>query len=461
MKFIIVMLIFMVLSQIVGCGSLDTTDVDYNKTKQTTTYKIQTIIPIKNSVYVISDDFKIKVLTKISEPKIIPEDNRDWEFKTLPFKGELKESWNIDLTNYPLTYNISDYWARSDKEGWLIAIAKLDNKYQFKQLCESYIDPYTGVCLPIPVVKDIFYQDSNKLNNDTVFFGNLAFKRYEDCLKCFDINSGDIYWDKSYHSDNLLIIGDYLFIDKLQYDKFNKSDYKIKTTKINPYNGKIIWEITSDDFILRHISCNNNGNGFFDSSKYLWLYNSTGRMRKDCIYRFDPDTLEVYKVNIDNIQCACSFRNLICIIDTKNKLIMIEPTTGTIKSVTDIGSVTLNHEIFEIYPFKDKLYLSLYDINIEFKTSILKLILLDPFNIKNYIDISNKYLIEWGLGIIQKTLYFKTDKELYGIDEKTGQKSWWIPKSLGVKDIKIIENRGILAFVEKGDFKGLVCFGQK
>jgi len=482
-------MLIMASSQIVGCGTTNTSNTGSNTNKQPIPYRIQIRQPPKDSVFKISYFYFLNVFTKVDEPTQTPQENRDWEFKTLPFRGELKELWNIDTKSHFLSDMDSDFWAGSDKEGWLIAktnesqLAILANetlrnfkaqpdiktdietlleigdqlglKFQFTPISESYIDPFTGKYLPIPVDREAFCKINNMPGSDIAFLGKYVFKRFEGHLKCFDKMSGYLYWDKDYDSNELRVINDYLYIDEFQYD----TDERYITSKINPNNGEIIWKIECDTSILESISCNKELNSYFDSSRYLWLYKKMGIIYD--IYRLDPLTLEIYKINIDNIQSACSFKNLICVIDDQNILTLIEPNSGMIRYVTNLDSLIKTYRVINMYPFQEMLLFKLSVDNDKSGQPTEKMIQIDPLNINSYFDLTDLEIKGIGLGTLHNSVYFVNNNAFFGIDEKTGQKSWWIPKSTGIKIIYVCEPRGILAYVEKDGFKGLVCFGQK
>jgi len=425
------------------------------------------------SVFIKSDtkDASYKIDKQASTQRDSDSDNY---LRPEPFKlsNELIERWRIADNNV----YISQYY--SNDSGWYMFVPDTNSKFPYstgKLLNNGLIDPLTGLKKQGFVMNNLGIFSTLKIDNycfasvkhndkgevSNFYNGPMSVPmvdNYADEILCWDFNTGSMLWRKNLIHQRLYKMNG--FVIALSDNQFSiKPTMSSKATKIfeiDPKSGETICEITSllgVKFDYLHL---------FPSNKYIYqiisnLDNSNSLARIN-INNFDREL-----INIPNISYAFILSDNLIIIDNKYELFVIDQSKGNIINEFSIKDILgKDTEIGEMIPLNEMLYINSDSINVTNKEVTM---LVNPLDTSKSVDF-NKFDIKQNVFQIAFTengeyYYCNSENEFFGFDEHTVQKTWWIPKNTGIKNIYIIDNRGILAYVEKDGFKGLVCFGQK
>jgi len=414
----------------------------------------------------------IKVNDTVDKTNMI-EEVEYYKLDTFQTNGLPSTKWSIELDNN-YEYLISPYVI---EEGWYIVYTKLTNGQNRSQIYKGgVIDPETN-----RILNKYYVLDPKTNLIPEIKIGNLciATKILQNktsqhvpndlnSIICWDINTGNVLWEKHINKlYSLFYIRGYIYTTTFVQVYGGKESYT--TTKINPYTGKTIWYINMPK-IFMDITDNNS-----NSSEYIWTYYLKDKNTVDLL-RINTDSLKQVKVNIDNIIMATIFKNYLVVLNNKSTLYVINPESGVIDKIInlktiykkdftakavhnlkDVLLITNTSDIIEDPNNGEILFVDIDNPDVSFEFNKLK----DKGSHMVIETTNNCYWESYKYNEKYSYYYIESENEYFGINEKTGQKTWVLPKSLGIINIYIVEKRGILAYVEKDDFKGLVCFGQK
>jgi|GEM_PF-6136185 len=406
--------------------------------------------------------FEIVSAPKATKTKI---KNEQWKPSSFNGTGELKELWRHDFNNkYHYDYKIDDLeysWVIQPKKDWTPNDAELDVSKRW------LLDPKTGQ-LYNTTPHDIYVWTT--IDQKGIGFNSKNISYYKDDtsrinnyndLVCWDISNGKLLWSIQFEYYEFYQISSSIY---LLSHLWNEDEQYWFITRIDPDTGDVIWKIKTMQPCMQFKPEN-----VLNSYQYLWLksINIVLSFNADQTVRFDPSNLDIQKINIKNKWGVCVLNNYICIANGTT-LTLADMNTGFVEITYDLKNYIKDiNKKLRFYSTKDYFVIVFNETSSTGQDDTIKILRIDPNDQNNplIIDISKlsneeltplKYNNEEGI-----PFYYESNKEIYYIDDLMGQKTWWIRKSTGIKKIYIIESRGILAYVEKDDFKGLVCFGQK
>ena len=359
---------------------------------------------------------EMPVPTKIGEPRNAPLE--PYEPKPLLYKGQLKKIWSKN--NNLKKEHASGYGVTSDnfEDGWQIQNGSDSGLY----------DPATGKKIGARFRYDIL-DEKNKI----AFVENRGLLTPKEHKMFVNVDSGEEIWSLSLNEK-----------DNWIFSK-NESVYYMGTldivlTKVNAWTGIPGWELKRDrtGLFFGRYAC---------ISRYVFIEGDEWLdPRQDYLYRINPETLEIMRVDVKNY---CTF-----FIDD-----------GKLYAISEEGKVLTEMDLETCVPSKT------FKIDEYIKGGVLELVE-DPnvaflsvkskngnfiFNLKepkNPIPIqgsTNNYLYtRTGNKVMNHYGLLVTKEKIYGINFETGEQYWWIDKAdLGLEkgesyDVLECDWRGVL-----------------
>ncbi len=213
------------------------------------------------------------------------------------------------------------------------------------------------------------------------------------------------------------------------------------------------------------------------SSNYMWLLYFTDEYGKNInVCRLDTEKLEIMRVKLGNIQGVMAKDNKVCIVHDNFKKVTVLSEDGIPQNVIEVpkeitGQLKEKKEFLgkpvpapPLIPYGDKMIFGFF--NSKYRTNDNKMIfvdtqeyyqpyLFDPLGMTKPVllpkDIKPTDFKQVYPFLLWKDFYIEDDKNFYGFDIESGQKTWSIPKSeLGPNPaISISDWRGVLVVDEK------------
>ncbi len=435
-------------------------------------FNITTNLP-KGSILVPTNDYKM-ILDIIAVKQKNPAEQIDhlfqaWEPQPTKLKNKLTKLWSLELNkdignedDREKHFNESIPWIKAKyetlSEGWFIHFFNVQGVY----------DCSNGRKLE-GVHGGIGYSD---VHSDWMFGGPFDLESLEQYdlsypIACWDKKLGTIRWMLSSISDD----------GKRDYFVHNGAVYfngPYDLTKVDAWTGIVEWQINfkvpeTSDFdtdLMAPIY-------WQVSDNYFWLLNFTTDFQKDiAVYRLNPETLEIMKVKLDLVGGVVANGDKVCIIYDSFKKTMIIGENGVPQGGSLVPEV-IQKQVDEktlafllAMPYRNKF---VFGYEPDFKTnkepnnnsifyvpeSTYKPYLFDPFTKEDPVlvpkdlkmtDHKQKFPF-----LLWKDFYIEDDKNFYGFDIESGQKTWSIPKSeLGPNPaIAISDWRGVLVVDDK------------
>ncbi len=386
-------------------------------------YEIKTATNLpKGSLLVPTNDMRLVPLeempvpTKIGEPRNIPLE--PYQPKPLLYKGQLKKVWSKN--NNLKEEHASGYGVTSDnfEDGWQIQNGSDSGLY----------DPVTGKKIGARFRYDIL-DEKNKI----AFVENRGLLTPKEHKMLVNVDSGGEIWSLSLNEK-----------DNWIFSK-NESVYYMGTldivlTKVNVWTGIPDWELKRDRtglFFGRYACINRYV--FIEGDEWL-------DPRQDYLYRINPETLEIMKVDVKNY---CTFfiddGKLYAISEEGKVLTEMDPETCVPSKTFKIDEY-IKGGILKLVEDPNVAFLGVVSKNGNFIFNLKEpknpIPIQGPTNNYLYTKTGNKMMNHHGLLV--------TKEKMYGIDFETGEQYWWIDKAdLGLEkgesyDVLECDWRGVL-----------------
>lgn len=386
-------------------------------------YEIKTVTNLpEGSLLVPTNDIKLVPLeempvpTKIGEPRNTPLE--PYEPKPLLYKGQLKKMWSKN--NNLKEEHASGYGVTSDnfEDGWQIQNGPDSGLY----------DPTTGKKIGARFRYDIL-DEKNKI----AFVENRGLLTPKEYKMLVNVDSGEEIWSLSLNEK-----------DNWIFSK-NESVYYMGTldivlTKVNVWTGILDWELKRDRtglFFGRYACINRYV--FIEGDEWL-------DPRQDYLYRINPETLEIMKVDVKNYYTFFIDNGKLYTISEEGKVLTEMDPETCVPSRTFKIDEYIKGGVLELVEDPNVAFLSVTSKNGNFIFNLKEP--KNPIPIQGltnnylYTKTGNKMMNHYGLLI--------TKEKMYGINFETGEQYWWIDKTdLGLEkgesyDVLECDWRGVL-----------------